>query len=114
MSTLRFTVASDLYDANDERWEAQVQGLLDDLKANAGPVSKETSAEAGTKGGAETIILALGTAGAINAAVTIFKAWLGSRGRRVQVGNVVVTVDGDISDELIAKAMDMSAAQKSV
>ena len=62
--------------ADDPRWRDQVRQLRDELKREAGSVRTVVTPEAGKKGGAEAIILALGSAGAISAAVTIFKAWL--------------------------------------
>jgi hypothetical protein len=46
-------------------------------------VAKTTTPQPGTKGGTETIILALGSSGALLAAVEVFKAWLGRDRERV-------------------------------
>jgi hypothetical protein len=67
---------------NDPRWRTQVDNLLTDLKRGGGDVRRELTAVAGTKGGMETIILALGTSGAVTAAVTAFRLWLARPGKR--------------------------------
>jgi len=73
---LKLVATSDAFPSNDQRWRNQVDGLLADLKRNAGEVRREVTPVPGQKGGVEEIILALGTSGAITAAITIFKAWL--------------------------------------
>jgi hypothetical protein len=76
--------------SSDQRWRNQVDGLLGDLKRNAGEVRKEITPVEGRKGGAEAIILALGSSGAIAAAVTVFRAWLSrSADRSIEIeGNI--------------------------
>lgn len=69
-------MTSTSFPSSDQRWRNQVDGLLGDLKRSAGEVRKEITPVAGQKGGTEAIILALGSSGAITAAVAIFKAWL--------------------------------------
>jgi hypothetical protein len=75
---------------SDQRWRNQVDGLLSDLKRNAGEVRRDVTPVAGQKGGAEAIILALGSSGAIAAAVTVFRAWLTrSADRSIEIeGNI--------------------------
>ena len=73
---LQLLPASTDYATHDARWQNQVQQLLTDLRRNAGEVRKEITPVPGRKGGAEAIILALGTSGAVSAAVTVFRAWL--------------------------------------
>lgn len=73
---LRLNISSDAYPTSDQRWRNQVDGLLGDLKRKGGEVRREITPVPGQKGGAEAIILALGSSGAIAAAVTVFKAWL--------------------------------------
>ena len=72
----KLVVSSDALPSSDQRWRNQVDGLLADLKRTAGEVRREITPLAGQKGGAEAIILALGSSGAIAAAVTVFRAWL--------------------------------------
>jgi hypothetical protein len=69
-------MSSDAFSSSDQRWRNQVDGLLKDLKRNAGEVRQEITPQAGAKGGASTLILALGSSGAIAAAVTVFRTWL--------------------------------------
>ena len=77
---------SDRYDALDERWQNQTGQLYMSLKDEVGGVRKETSLIEGDKGGAEAIILALGSSGAFLAALEAFKAWLNrDRGRKLIV-----------------------------
>ena len=72
----KLVATSDSLPSNDQRWRNQVDGLLGDLKRNAGEVRREITPVPGKKGGIEEIILALGTSGAITAAISIFRAWL--------------------------------------
>ena len=73
---LKLVMSSDALPSSDQRWRNQVETLLTDLKRNAGEVRKEITPVAGQKGGAEAILLALGSSGAITAAVTVFRSWL--------------------------------------
>lgn len=108
---------SSAYDASDSRWLAQVETLLGSLKVNVGPVRKEVTPVAGQKGGLVDIIVALGSAGAVTAAVEVFRAWLGRDATRSL--EIVTTVDGvekkitvtgtNISKELIAQALKLAA-----
>ncbi len=70
------TITSSALPANDPRWRSHVDSLLADLRRSGGEVRREVTPVTGTKGGLETIILALGSSGAIAAAVTVFRAWL--------------------------------------
>ncbi|MFW9780638.1 MAG: hypothetical protein ACFFE8_17480 [Candidatus Heimdallarchaeota archaeon] len=70
-------IQSDSFDPSDDRWIAQINELYRDLQSGVGNIRKEVLPQEGRRGGVETIILALGSAGAITAAVEIFKAWLG-------------------------------------
>ncbi|MEO6245599.1 MAG: hypothetical protein ABIQ12_09190 [Opitutaceae bacterium] len=69
-------ITSTALPAADPRWRTHVEGLLADLKRQGGEVRRELTPVAGTKGGIETIILALGSSGAIAGAVTALRAWL--------------------------------------
>ena len=86
----KLTATSDALPSNDQRWRNQVDGLLGDLKRNAGEVRREITPVAGQKGGAEAIILALGSSGAITASIAIFKAWLSRAADRT------IEIDGTI------------------
>jgi hypothetical protein len=104
---------SSAYDAGDSRWESQVQGLLESLKANVGEVRKEVTPVPGQKGGIVEIIIALGSAGAITAAVQVFKHWLDrDTTREIEIttrtvgGKKITKITGkNISKELIAEAL---------
>lgn len=74
--------AHSAYNPSDDRWLTQVNLLLADLKAGGGDVERKVTPVPGQKGGPETIILALGTSGAITAAVEVIKAWLGRDRKR--------------------------------
>ena len=91
---LKLTLTSDALPSSDARWIKQVDALLADLKRNAGEVRKEITPVAGQKGGAQAIILALGSSGAITAAVAIFRAWLARSGDRV--AEIEGVVDGRV------------------
>ncbi len=69
-------ITSTALPANDPRWRKHVDSLLADLKRQGGEVHRELTPVAGTKGGLETIILALGSSGAIAGAVTALRVWL--------------------------------------
>lgn len=74
---LVFEPTSELFDAGDDRWLEQTTSLLDDLRREAGEVRRQdVRPSEGDKGAVAAIILALGSSGAIAAAVTVFKAWL--------------------------------------
>ncbi|HEY5552211.1 MAG TPA: hypothetical protein VIK52_09990 [Opitutaceae bacterium] len=104
---------SSAYDPGDARWETQVQGLLDSLKSNVGEVRKEVTPVAGQKGGIVEIIIALGSAGAITAAVQVFKHWLDrDTTREIKITTKVVggkkttRISGkNISKELLSEAL---------
>ncbi len=81
--TFELTVTSTAFPPNDPRWRPQVEHLLADLKRAGGDLRREVTPVAGTKGGLESIVLALGTSGAITAAVTAFQAWIGRSQDRV-------------------------------
>jgi hypothetical protein len=90
VARFRLSVTSDAYPASDQRWRNQVDSLLGDLKRNAGEIRREITPVPGQKGGAEAIILALGSSGAIAAAVTVFKAWLQrSTDRSIEIDGVL-------------------------
>jgi len=113
INKLRIMAESEKFEPSDDRWIQQVNALLADLQADVGKVQKEVVPVEGHKGGIETIILALGSAGAITAAVEIFKAWLGrDRTRSLRFSTIkdgkekTVTVTGEgMSKETIKELM---------
>jgi hypothetical protein len=110
---LRIMAESENFDPNDSRWIQQVNALVADLQASVGKTRKEVIPVKGYKGGIETIILALGSAGAITAAVEIFKAWLGrDRTRSLTLSTIkegkeqtVVVTGLGMSEETIKELM---------
>jgi membrane-associated two-gene conflict system component 1 (EACC1) len=89
---LTLSTCSDRFDNDDDRWLAQESDLLESLRREVGGVRRDMVAVPGHKGLVESVILALGTAGAFTAAVDCLRAWLRrDRTRRVELS---WTVDG--------------------
>ena len=94
------------FDPDDDRWRRQVSDLVNGLDAEVGGVRRKTERVAGAKGvAADTVILALGSAGAFTAAVEFLRAWLTrDRSRRLDLSweadgrTERVTVSGDAVD----------------
>lgn len=84
-----FTVTVDhaSYDPSNDAWRMQVTDLFQQLSASdIEDVRHIQRPVQGRKGGPEAIIIALGSAGAIQAAVTVFRAWLArDRDRRISL-----------------------------
>ena len=96
---------NDHYDPDDERWQEQVRTLYTDLRGEV-EVTRQDSPSPGAKGMAEQVIIALGSAGAFEAAVTCFRVWLGrDRDRRIELrwksgeAERSVTLTGEAVDE---------------
>lgn len=89
-SEIQFQISpiNDDYDPNDDRWLDQVNELVYDLQKEVGDVHQESTAVEGQKGAVAALILALGSAGAIKAAVDMFKTWLD----RDQSRELIITV----------------------
>ena len=76
---------NDEYDPDDDRWRHQVADLYADLHAQVDVVQRGHPVE-GAKGTVDQLIIALGSAGAFQAVVDCFRAWLGrDRDRRIDV-----------------------------
>jgi hypothetical protein len=76
---------NDQYDPDDEGWRDQVATLYQDLDAQVDTV-RHSRPTPGAKGTIDQLIVALGSAGAFQAAVDCFRAWLGrDRDRRIDV-----------------------------
>lgn len=74
------------FDASDPRWASQISDLHDSLGRSAGTIRTEHETQPHTKGGIETVILALGSAGAFTAAVAVIREWLRrDRGRSLSI-----------------------------
>ena len=70
---------------DDDRWADQQSDLMSQLQHDIGTLSRG-SGQPGAKGGADTVIVALGSAGAFSAMVECFRAWLGrDHARRIDV-----------------------------
>jgi len=101
---------SERYDPDDDRWRAQVGDMAIGLQQEVGGVRRRVQAAGGAKGGPETLVIALGSAGAFTAAVQFLRAWLGrDRTRSLEVSWTVgdeerrISVKGEaIDDEAIA------------
>jgi Effector Associated Constant Component 1 len=76
---------NDHYDPDDDGWRNQVVTLYQDLDAQVDTVRRSRPAP-GAKGAVDQLIIALGSAGAFQATVDCFRAWLGrDRDRRIDV-----------------------------
>lgn len=76
---------NDFYHPDDERWQDQVATLYEDLNAQVDTVRRGRPVQ-GAKGTVDQVIIALGSSGALTAAVDCFRAWLGrDRDRRIDV-----------------------------
>ncbi|HLM05709.1 MAG TPA: hypothetical protein VK402_11045 [Blastococcus sp.] len=114
---------SDRFDPDDDRWRRQVGDLYRGLDDELGGVRREGRPVEGTKGVVDTVILALGSAGAFTAAVEMVRAWLSrDRGRSLDVSWEVdgrkerVTVTGAAVDneaiDTIASAVAARIGEK--
>lgn len=76
---------NDQYDPDDDRWRDQVATLYRDLDAQVDTVRRSRPTP-GAKGAIDQVIIALGSAGAFQAAMDCLRAWLGrDRDRRIEV-----------------------------
>lgn len=64
------------FDPEEERWRDQVAALYASLREEAGTVLLRGVPEPGRKGEIGTVVLVLGSSGALTAAVACFRAWL--------------------------------------
>ncbi|MGH9177959.1 MAG: effector-associated constant component EACC1 [Acidimicrobiales bacterium] len=77
---------TDRFDPEDDRWREQVAVFMAELQREVGGVRRAFTPVEGTKGAVDTVILALGSAGAFTAAVELFRSWLGrARDRRLDI-----------------------------
>jgi len=109
---------NDQYDPDDDGWQDQVRTLYADLDASVGTIRRSRRVE-GAKGGADQLILALGSAGVFTAVVECLRAWLGrDRDRRLDVRWVEngaersVTLTGEaVDDETMREIARAAVAQ---
>lgn len=107
------------YDPDDERWRRQVSDLYRDLDRDVGDLRRERAPVPGTKGAVESIVLALGSAGAFTVALDFFRAWLArDRSRSLDISWTVdgvqeqITVRGDAIDASTLQAIAAAAARR--
>ena len=107
---------NDQYDPDDDGWQDQVRTLYADLDATVGTIRRGRPV-AGAKGGADQLILALGSAGVFTAVVECLRAWLGrDRDRRLDVRWVEngaersVTLTGEAVDNETMRELARAAA----
>lgn len=87
---LTLRTGSDRFDINDENWLAQEADLLNELRTEVGGIRQDRTAVPGSKGLVETVIVALGSAGAFKAAAQCLQGWLArDRTRRVELAWVI-------------------------
>jgi hypothetical protein len=116
---IRLHPESDKFDGEDPRWLGQVNDLYRELKQSVDGFRKESTTAPKGKGVAETVILALGSAGAFSAAVTCFKAWLGrDKHRRLTVTwtqdgmEQRIVLEGQMVDAESMRRLSESIAQR--
>jgi hypothetical protein len=64
------------FDVHDNRWALQIVDLLTGLRRSGVNIRVEGDPAPGQKGSIETIVVALGSAGAFQAMIHILKLWL--------------------------------------
>lgn len=109
---------SDDYEAADDRWRVQVGTFYQELADRVDTYRRGRSVP-GTKGTVDEVILALGSSGALTAAVECFRAWLQrDKSRRLDVQwdeegvERHVTFSGDNVDIATVKEIARAAATR--
>jgi len=109
---------SDDYEAADDRWRVQVGTFYQELADRVDTYRRGRSVP-GTKGTVDELILALGSSGALTAAVECFRAWLQrDKSRRIDVRwdeegvERRVTFSGDNVDTATVKEIARAAAAR--
>jgi Effector Associated Constant Component 1 len=109
---------NDQYDPDDDRWLDQVGTLSQSLDAQVEIIRDQRQAP-GAKGAVDQLIIALGSAGAFQAAVDCFRAWLGrDRDRRIDIrwssdgAERSVTLTGEAVDAETIRAVAKAAASQ--
>ena len=109
---------SDDYEAADDRWRVQVGTFYRELADRVDTYRRGRSVP-GTKGTVDEVILALGSSGALTAAVECFRAWLQrDKSRRIDVRwdedgvERHVTFSGDNVDAATVKEIARAAAAR--
>jgi len=117
---LRIEPGTAKFDPDDDRWRNQVAQLYSGLRDQAGAeVRRRHVGVEGTKGGIDTVILALGSAGAFTAAAEYLRAWLGrDKSRTLDVTwsadgqEHSVSIRGDGMDNASFQALAEAAASR--
>jgi len=106
------------YRPDDDRWRAQVAGLVSELHRQA-DVERRSAPIEGTKGALDELVVALGSAGAFTATVECLRAWLSrDRSRRIDVRwdengkKRYVTLTGDAIDVDSVREIAKAAAHR--
>ena len=109
---------NDQYDPDDGRWLDQVATLYRALDASV-DVARDQRQVPGAKGTVDQLVVALGSAGAFQAAVQCFRAWLErDRDRRIDItwdsGGVAhsVTLTGEAVDTDTIRDIAIAAASQ--
>jgi hypothetical protein len=99
---------SSRYDPDDDQWLAQSADLYEALYREVDGFKRVPApGPAGTKGALDTVIIALGSAGAFTALVDCFRAWLARDKQR----RLVVTVkQGEQSEQVVIEGDGLDAA----
>jgi hypothetical protein len=83
---LHIEPASTRFGPHDDRWLDQVGGLVSELRTEVGGVSTQRAPIAGTKGGIDSIVLTLASAGGLSAFADLVRSWLSrDRTRSIKV-----------------------------
>lgn len=73
---LAVSFSSTKFATDSDTWRTQTGEMISELTRGGLSVRKEQSVSPGSRGGIAEVILALGSAGAFSAAMTMFKVWV--------------------------------------
>ncbi|WP_436535122.1 effector-associated constant component EACC1 [Actinoplanes sp. HUAS TT8] len=107
MSEIEIRVADLDWLEDDPRWRSQRLELITALR-DAPDIRLDEASDSG-KGAAETVIVALGSAGAFTTMIEIFKAWIGTRPNRTIM---IKRKNGDSTIEFTVKNISTAEAMK--
>lgn len=106
------------FDPDNDAWRSQVADFYAGLQQHVGGVRATWVTEPGRKGGLESVIVALGSAGAFTAAVEYFRAWLArDKTRSLQITHTVdgrtetLSIRGDAIDQSSLQVLADAAAR---
>jgi hypothetical protein len=109
---------TDRYEPDDDRWLAQANELYINLRSEVGGLRRKSAPVRGTKGTIETLILVLGSANALAAAVERFRHWLRrDKTRSLHMSWTIdghehtATVRGDVIDQSTFQVIAEALAQ---